>query len=139
MKEMLRIAMFGQKNLSREGGVELVVKELCSRLADKGYQITCYNRSSNKGNNIDFSESDNLPNVRQVYVPTIEKKGLAAVTASAFAALYSALGRYDVVHIHAEGPAFFARLPKLFGKRGIVTIHGDAQIISRKNMGQMAA
>lgn len=58
MKEMLRIAMFGQKNLSREGGVELVVKELCSRLADKGYQITCYNRSSNKGNNIDFSESD---------------------------------------------------------------------------------
>ena len=124
MKEMLRIAMFGQKNLSREGGVELVVKELCSRLADKGYQITCYNRSSNKGNNIDFSESDNLPNVRQVYVPTIEKKGLAAVTASAFAALYSALGRYDVVHIHAEGPAFFAWLPKLFGKRVIVTIHG---------------
>ena len=83
--------MFGQKNLSREGGVELVVKELCSRLADKGYQITCYNRSSNKGNNIDFSESDNLPNVRQVYVPTIEKKGLAAVTASAFAALYDNL------------------------------------------------
>lgn len=124
MKEMLRIAMFGQKNLSREGGVELVVKELCSRLADKGYQITCYNRSSNKGNNIDFSKSDNLPNVRQVYVPTIEKKGLAAVTSSAFAALYSALGRYDVVHIHAEGPAFFAWLPKLFGKRVIVTIHG---------------
>lgn len=124
MKEMLRIAMFGQKNLSREGGVELVVKELCSRLADKGYQITCYNRSSNKGDNIDFSESDNLSNVRQVYVPTIEKKGLAAVTASAFAALYSALGRYDVVHIHAEGPAFFAWLPKLFGKRVIVTIHG---------------
>lgn len=124
MKEMLRIAMFGQKNLSREGGVELVVKELCSRLADKGYQITCYNRSSNKGNNIDFSKSDNLPNVRQVYVPTIEKKGLAAVTSSAFAALYSALGRYDVVHIHAEGPAFFAWLPKLFGKSVIVTIHG---------------
>lgn len=124
MKETLRIAMFGQKNLSREGGVELVVKELCSRFADKGHQITCYNRSSNKGDNIDFSESDNLSNVRQVYVPTIEKKGLAAVTASAFAALYSALGRYDVVHIHAEGPAFFAWLPKLFGKRVIVTIHG---------------
>lgn len=34
--------------------------------------------------------------------------GLAAVSSSAFAALYSAFGRYDVVHIHAEGPAFFA-------------------------------
>ena len=50
--------------------------------------------------------------------------GLAAVSASAFAALYSAFGKYDVVHIHAEGPAFFSWLPKMFGKRVVVTIHG---------------
>ena len=50
--------------------------------------------------------------------------GLAAVSSSAFAALYSAFGKYDVVHIHAEGPAFFAWLPKMFGKRVVVTIHG---------------
>ena len=30
-----------------------------------------------------------------------------------------------MVHIHAEGPAFFCWIPKLFGKRVIVTIHGD--------------
>ena len=29
-----------------------------------------------------------------------------------------------MVHIHAEGPAFFSWLPKMFGKRVIVTIHG---------------
>ena len=45
-------------------------------------------------------------------------------SSSFFAALFSALGRYDVVHIHAEGPAYFAWLPKLFGKRVIVTVHG---------------
>ena len=50
--------------------------------------------------------------------------GLAAVTSSFFAALYSAFGKYDVVHIHAEGPAFFSWLPKMFGKRVVVTIHG---------------
>lgn len=55
--------------------------------------------------------------------------GLAAVSASAFAALYSALGKYDVVHIHAEGPAFFSWLPKMFGKRVVVTIHGECEII----------
>ena len=38
--------------------------------------------------------------------------------------MYSALGKYDVVHIHAEGPAFFFWIPKLFGKKVIVTIHG---------------
>ena len=50
--------------------------------------------------------------------------GLAAVSSSFFAALFSALGRYDVVHIHAEGPSFFCWLPKLFGKRVVVTVHG---------------
>ena len=75
------------------------------------------------------AEYDNIDNteyegIRQKFVPTIEQKGLAAVSSSAFAALYSALGKYDVVHIHAEGPAFFAWLPKLFGKRVVVTIHG---------------
>ena len=28
-----------------------------------------------------------------------------------------------MVHIHAEGPAFFAWLPKMFGKRVVVTVH----------------
>ena len=36
----------------------------------------------------------------------------------------TAFGKYDVVHIHAEGPAFFCWLPKLFGKRVVCTIHG---------------
>ena len=58
------------------------------------------------------------------FVPILTSGGLAAVSSSFFAALYSAFGKYDVVHIHAEGPAFFCWLPKLFGKRVVVTIHG---------------
>ena len=65
-----------------------------------------------------------LDGIRQKVVPSIEKKGFAAVSSSFFAALCSAFGRYDVVHIHAEGPAFFCWIPKLFGKRVISTIHG---------------
>ena len=60
----------------------------------------------------------------KIVVPILTSGGLAAVSSSAFAALYSAFGKYDVVHIHAEGPAFFCWLPKLFGKRVVVTIHG---------------
>jgi hypothetical protein len=33
------------------------------------------------------------------------------------------------VHIHAEGPAFFSWMPKIFGKKVIVTIHGECEII----------
>lgn len=60
----------------------------------------------------------------KIVVPILTSGGLAAVTSSFFAALYSAFGKYDVVHIHAEGPAFFSWLPKMFGKRVVVTIHG---------------
>ena len=34
-----------------------------------------------------------------------------------------------MVHIHAEGPAFFAWLPKMFGKRVVVTVHGTCEIM----------
>ena len=131
MERDLRIAVFGQKRLSREGGVEVVVKELCTRMAQQGCQVTCYNRSGHHVSGAEYDDIDNTnyEGIRQKYVPTIEKKGLAAVSASAFAALYSAFGKYDVVHIHAEGPAFFSWLPKMFGKRVVVTIHGECEII----------
>ena len=125
MSKKLAIAMFGQKRLSREGGVEIVVKELCTRMAQNGCDVTCYNRA---GHHVSGAEYDDVTmeyeGVRQKKVPTINRRGLAAVSSSFFAALYSAFGKYDVVHIHAEGPAFFAWLPKMFGKRVVVTVHG---------------
>lgn len=126
MSEKLRIAMFGQKRLSREGGIEIVVKELATRMAENGHEVTCYNRSGHhvSGNEFDDTYEKDYLGIKQKSVPTIEKKGLAAVSASLFAALCSAFGRYDVVHIHAEGPAFFCWIPKLFGKKIIVTVHG---------------
>ncbi len=126
MSEELKIAMFGHKRWSREGGVEIVVKELCTRMAQQGCEVTCYNRSGHHVSGAEYDDIDktNYKGITQKYVPTIEKKGLAAVSSSFFAALYSAFGKYDVVHIHAEGPAFFSWLPKMLGKRVVVTIHG---------------
>ena len=46
----MRIAMLGHKRIpSREGGVEIVVEELATRLVNKGYEVDVYNR---KGNNV---------------------------------------------------------------------------------------
>ena len=119
--------MFGQKRIpSREGGVEIVVEELCTRMVALGHNVTCYNRGGHhvSGSEYDSKRLKEYKGIRLKTVPTIEKKGLAAVSSSFFAALCCAFGRYDIVHIHAEGPAFFAWLPKLFGKKVIVTIHG---------------
>lgn len=126
-KEKLSIAMFGQKMIpSREGGVEIVVEELCTRMVAQGHNVTCYNRGGHhvSGSEYDSKRLKEYKGIKLKTVPTIEKKGLAAVSSSFFAALCCAFGKYDVVHIHAEGPAFFCWLPKLFHKRVIVTVHG---------------
>lgn len=126
-KEKLNIAMIGHKRIpSREGGVEIVVEELASRMAAAGHSVTCYNRG---GHHVSGSEYDNsvikeYKGIRIKKVWTIDKKGLAAVTASISASICAAFGKYDVVHYHAEGPCIGCFLPKLFGKKVIATIHG---------------
>lgn len=76
MDKGLKIAMFGQKRLSREGGIEIVVKELSTRMVQMGNQVTCYNRSGHhvSGNEFDNAENHEYAGIRQKYVPTIEKK-----------------------------------------------------------------
>ena len=125
--EKLRIAMFGHKRIpSREGGIEVVVEELSTRLVAKGCSVTCYNRSGHNvaGAEYDRADSDEFRGVKLKKVFTIDHRGFAALTASVTASIRAALGNYDVVHIHAEGPAFMCWLPRLFGKRVVVTIHG---------------
>lgn len=123
----LRIAMVGHKCIpSREGGIEIVVEELSTRMVEQGHQVTCYNRKGHhvSGKEFDDSALSEYKGVRLKSVYTIDKKGLAAMSSSFFAALKAAFGRYDVVHFHAEGPCAMLWLPKLFGKRCIATVHG---------------
>ena len=133
----LRIAMVGHKRVpSREGGVEVVVGALSTRMVALGNTVTCYNRSGEHIAGAQYSgeKLHNYEGVTLKYVPTIQKKGLAALTASFFGCLRAAFGRYDIVHVHAEGPAAFCWIPRLTGKRVIVTIHGlDWQRAKWKN------
>jgi glycosyltransferase involved in cell wall biosynthesis len=119
--------MLGHKRIpSREGGVEIVVEELATRMAALGHDVTCFNRRGHhvSGKDFDGEALRAYKGVRIRKVPTIDQKGLSALTSSFFAALLAAFGPYDVVHFHAEGPAAMLWLPKMTGKRCIVTVHG---------------
>lgn len=123
----VKIAMLGHKSIpSRQGGIEIVVEELAVRMAALGHQVTIYNRSGHhvSGKEFDQKKLREYKGIRMKYVPTIDQKGLAAMSASFFAAVAAAFGKYDVVHFHAEGPCAMLWLPKLFGKRCIATVHG---------------
>lgn len=128
----MKIAFIGHKRIpSREGGIEIVVDELATRMVDRGHQIIAYNR---RGHNVAGSEFDGVANghgkrfsyhgVNVVSVPTIEGKGLAALSSSFFATLQAIKARPDVIHYHAEGPCVMLRLAHWAGIRTVATIHG---------------
>ena len=100
-RKYMKIAMVGQKRVpSHDGGIEVVVGELAKRMVAQGHSVTCYNRTDKQQ-----PQPENFNGISLKYVPTIQKKGLAAVSASFFGCLCAAVGNYDVVHVHAEGPA----------------------------------
>ena len=125
--ENMKICMLGHKRIpSREGGVEVVVEELATRMVAQGHSVTCYNRRGHhiSGKEFDADKLSSYKGVKLKSVFTIEKKGLAAMSSSVFASLNAAFGKYDIVHFHAEGPCAMLWLPKLFGKKCVATIHG---------------
>lgn len=122
----LNIAMLGHKRIpSREGGVEVVVEELAKRMVNHGNNVTVYNR---KGAHVANGENakmlDEHCGVNMKWVPTINKKGLDALLYSIIASVRVAVGKYDIIHYHAEGSCAMLWIPKLFGKNVIATIHG---------------
>ena len=109
-KQSLRLLMLGHKRIpSREGGVEIVVEELSTRMAALGHRVTCYNRSGShvSGKQFNARRRSSYQNIRIKTVPALPMRGLAAMSASIFGAIGAAFGRYDVIHFHAEGSAYF--------------------------------
>lgn len=121
----MKIAMIGHKRIpSREGGVEIVVEELATRMVEKGHSVMVYNR---KGKHVSGGKTVNLKEYKGVKiksVPTFENGKLNAIVYSIIATFLALFGRYDVIHFHAEGPCSMIWLPHLFGIHTVATIHG---------------
>ena len=124
----LKVAMIGHKRIpSREGGIEIVVEELSTRMVKKGMEVTCYNRKGKHA--LDKSQKVNhikeYKGVKLKSVLTIDVKGLAAMTSSFFGAIKILFSKNNIVHFHAEGPCAMIPIIKFFSKKKIiVTIHG---------------
>ncbi|MBD9194317.1 glycosyltransferase family 4 protein [Roseburia inulinivorans] len=116
----MKIAMLGHKRIpGREGGIEVVVEELATRMVKKGHDVVVYNRHK-KGYNC----PKQYRGVRIEDVPTIEKKATDAVVYSFLASIKVLFGKYDIIHYHAIGPSVFLIIPHFFRKKTVVTVHG---------------
>lgn len=126
-KAAKRVAIIGHKFIpSRDGGVEVVVSNLAPHLAEAGYEVTCYNRTSRQARKLrkQGTLAREYRGVHLIWTPTLDRRGLAAVSSSVLATIMAAFSRFDLVHFHAEGPCVFCWLPRLMGKKVVVTVHG---------------
>ena len=71
MEEKIRLAVFGQKRLSREGGIEIVVKELCTRMAQNGCDVTCYNRAGHHVSGAEYDKTIEYDGICKVMIGAI--------------------------------------------------------------------
>lgn len=123
----MRICMLGHKAIpSTRGGIETVLTHLCPLLVQRGHEVICYNRSSDRIEEAFRGEvaDRTYRGVRLRTAPTLRLRGISAMLASFTAAIACAFSRCDVVHFHAEGPCAAILIPKLMGKKCVATVHG---------------
>ncbi len=116
------IAIIGQKGIHAEfpgtSGVEFYVEKRAITHVGHGKKVDCYVRNWATPKQLTSYQGISL-----IHVPTIPTKHLDAVTHSFLSSIHACFSGADTIWYQASGPALFCWIPKLFGKRIIVTIH----------------
>jgi glycosyltransferase involved in cell wall biosynthesis len=117
----MRVAMIGLRGIpSQDGGVEVAVGELAPLLVKEGFDITVYCRTYYTGKNL-----KEYNGVRLIHYPTIKSKHLEAFIHTIICTIDAIFRRFDIIHFHADGNALFCWIPRLFGIKTVVTLHGQ--------------
>jgi len=116
---VIRVAFIGGRGvISKYSGIESFYEQAGSELARLGHEVTVYCRTY-------FTPSQNDHNGMRVRrLPTIRSKHLETVVHTLLSSLHAMTSDYDVVHYHCLGPALFSFLPRLAGKKTVVTVQG---------------
>jgi glycosyltransferase involved in cell wall biosynthesis len=127
----VRVAFIGGRGVvSKYSGIESYYEQAGHELARLGHEVTVYCRSY-------FTPPISTHNGMRVRrLPTLRSKHLETVVHTLLSSIHAMSSDFDIVHYHCLGPALFSFLPRLAGKKTVVTVQGlDWQ---RKKWGWMA-
>jgi glycosyltransferase involved in cell wall biosynthesis len=115
----VRVAFIGGRGLvSKYSGIESYYEQVGHELARRGHEVTVYCRSY-------FTPPINThKGMRVRRLPTICSKHLETLVHTLLSTVHAMLSDCDIVHYHCLGPALFSFLPRLAGKKTIVTVQG---------------
>jgi glycosyltransferase involved in cell wall biosynthesis len=128
----IRVAFIGGRGvISKYSGIESFYEEAGKELAALGHEVTIYCRPY-------FTPNMSWHNgMRLVRLPTIRTKHLETFVHTAISTLHAMFGHYDIVHYHTLGPALFSWIPRICGKKTIVSVQGLDW--KRRKWGRVAA
>jgi glycosyltransferase involved in cell wall biosynthesis len=115
----IRVAFIGGRGLvSKYSGIESYYEQAGHQLARLGHDVTVYCRSY-------FTPPMDARNGMRVRrLPTIRSKHLETFVHTLLSTAHAMTADYDIVHYHCLGPALFSFLPRLVGKKTVVTVQG---------------
>ena len=118
-RRRVRVAFIGGRGVvSKYSGIESYYEQAGHELARLGHEVTVYCRSY-------FTPPMDTHNGMRVRrLPTIRSKHLETVVHTLLSTAHAMTSDYDVVHYHCLGPALFSFLPRLAGKKTVVTVQG---------------
>lgn len=116
----LRIALLGSRGIpATYSGFETFYEQLAIRLAERGHQVTVYNRSHH------FAEKRReYKGVRIVTLPSIPSKHLDTLTHSFLSLLHAIFSGNDIFYMVIVGNSPLALLAHLFRKKIILNVDG---------------
>jgi glycosyltransferase involved in cell wall biosynthesis len=114
-----RVAFIGGRGvISKYSGIESFYEQAGRELTQLGVEVTVYCRSYFTP---PISTHDGM---RVVRLPTLRFKHLETAIHTLLSTAHAMLSDCDVVHYHCLGPALFSFLPRLVGKKTVVTVQG---------------
>ena len=124
----MRIAMIGTKGIpAKWGGIEVYVQEIAERLLGKGHDVTVYSRRWFSGD----IESSN--GIKVLKTPTIKTKSTDALLHGLTSSIHSAFSKFDVVHYHGLASYFYPFIPRMAGKKAVITMHANSWVEPKWN------
>jgi glycosyltransferase involved in cell wall biosynthesis len=131
-RPVLRVAYIGGRGVvSKYSGIEAYYEEVGKQLVGMGNQVTAYCRTYFTP---DVKQHNGIAVVR---LPTVRSKHLETLVHTVLSTAHVILKPCDIVHYHALGPALVSFVPRLLGKKTVVTVQGlDWQ---RKKWGRIAS
>src|ERR1700690_3737600 len=118
-RRSVRVAFIGGRGVvSKYSGIESYYEQAGHELARLGHEVTIYCRTY-------FTPPVKTHNGMRVRrLPTIRSKHLETLIHTLLSTAHAMVSDYDVVHYHCLGPALFSFLPRLAGKKTVVTVQG---------------